>query len=687
MEEMPQSDQGQEREHSNTATLPTVPLESSCSLITLPAEMLLLVVSYLPCARDRLALRCACRNLHALLSYPALWKRVVWPSYVRKDGLSLNTVLMISRPTLEYLQLTGPVPFSKFIPNMCRCLCLNKLELSGTSLSSAQLQTLLCSLSKLTFLSLDSDLLTVGPLLAHCGSLQWLMVSSSTEADTADRMCTFLQMWAKSGYTPLIVDVIFHVDSIFIYALSCGFPAMQTFLLHTSANLPLPSSKAMVRCYRRRKGPFGLTIQTPCAFSIRGPNPSDNVPVMYFAEEIANQGIYTADVFDTGMQDAASQTVGFVSTQPVVLPPVTVAPFTDAILASLSSLELSFKDAPRARSLQSIAAHCCNLCELNMEGYCPTDIMDGLSAIAEKCTKLRGLNLGMIPSSCFSSSVVLWEIISQMKSLTFCTIESCMFVPPYADGGQGSGTPKHGTQQRKSHCPSLDAEASQRMTEHLQLLFHLRALEVTACDMSHSDQDAVPSQCSSSMVSLPFTLLPMVANLSGLHYLRVKFPPLGAGRIVGLKEVLQNCRLRSLHIHSPTQLSIPDDPALYSSLSELYLACGNTSLTDSHVEALVAGGGLTRVYLLIHSMTPTGVFSLLQRSPQLQACHINLMTPVHRNYGRFKRDISRIVNTLYCPLFDFHFESNLSRSGTIPSHMDLTETNLGHLWLTRRPPR
>ena len=55
---------------------------SLCVMITsLPIELILLILSYLPATRDRTTLRCVSKTLRSICEIPSLLRKFEWPSY------------------------------------------------------------------------------------------------------------------------------------------------------------------------------------------------------------------------------------------------------------------------------------------------------------------------------------------------------------------------------------------------------------------------------------------------------------------------------------------------------------------------------------------------------------------------------------------------------------------------------
>jgi len=67
--------------------------ENSVSILSLPVELLVIIVSFLPAARDKARLRYVSHKLRAVSETPSLWSDFVWPLYDRREERSVMNVL------------------------------------------------------------------------------------------------------------------------------------------------------------------------------------------------------------------------------------------------------------------------------------------------------------------------------------------------------------------------------------------------------------------------------------------------------------------------------------------------------------------------------------------------------------------------------------------------------------------
>ena len=96
-------------------------------------------------------------------------------------------------------------------------------------------------------------------------------------------------------------------------------------------------------------------------------------------------------------------------------------------LHTVSYVDISYDKNVNSNHLQQLAVVCPNLQQLYLEGNvnCLEDLQ-GLHAIVNTCQNLKSLNLAGIPVSWVESYLLLWELLSSIKKLTYLAIELCV---------------------------------------------------------------------------------------------------------------------------------------------------------------------------------------------------------------------------------------------------------------------
>ena len=95
-------------------------------------------------------------------------------------------------------------------------------------------------------------------------------------------------------------------------------------------------------------------------------------------------------------------------------------------LHTVSYIDISYANV-NSNHLQQLAIECPNLQQLYLEGNvnCLKDLQ-GLRAIVNTCQNLKSLDLAGISVSLVESYLLLWELLSSIKKLTYLAIELCM---------------------------------------------------------------------------------------------------------------------------------------------------------------------------------------------------------------------------------------------------------------------
>ena len=65
------------------------------NLLSLPNEVLVRILSFLPEIRDRIKLRCVSRKLRSISETPSLWRDFVWADYYRGDEKRLCNIVKV----------------------------------------------------------------------------------------------------------------------------------------------------------------------------------------------------------------------------------------------------------------------------------------------------------------------------------------------------------------------------------------------------------------------------------------------------------------------------------------------------------------------------------------------------------------------------------------------------------------
>ena len=97
-------------------------------------------------------------------------------------------------------------------------------------------------------------------------------------------------------------------------------------------------------------------------------------------------------------------------------------------LHTVSYVDISYQNV-NSNHLQQLAVVCPNLQQLYLKGNvnCLKDLQ-GLHAIVNTCQNLKSLNLAGISALLVESYLLLWELLSSIKKLTYLAIDLCMIL-------------------------------------------------------------------------------------------------------------------------------------------------------------------------------------------------------------------------------------------------------------------
>ena len=242
--------------------------------------------------------------------------------------------------------------------------------------------------------------------------------------------------------------------------------------------------------------------------------------------------------------------------------------------------------------LEQLAIACPNLERLNLgKAQNCLQSLQGLHAIVDTCQNLQGLNLVGIPVSSVESYLLLWELLSSIKKLTYLAIDVCMLI-------------------QSSNCDSADKE---KLIDMLGKCGSLKALEITE-KFNCEECQSVPS-----VNDLLFSHFP------SLVYVRLS----QVWCTTALKYTITNChRLKYLFYETYliseacTILPLPSS----CNLHQLCIVSKyGINLSAPSVYVLSAHGELEQVTLSVRSITTSAITTLISNSPNLILLYIETM--------------------------------------------------------------
>ena len=374
--------------------------KSFVNLLTLPTELLVYIISFLPSLHDRVKLRYVSSWLKCLVEEtPLLWKEFVWPYYDSREEYSVTQVLKVCGQHIRTLSFPNKVPST--LVEMLQ-YCSNVQHISLPSANPEQLLMMIHHIRHLQTLELkvdcDSDIEQLFLCTSH---LKEITIISNSGANYGD----LFKHWKEKKFMPPSCNVI-------------AFGFIESLLDHTAQSIP-SGTTASFRVF--------------CAHS-------KVTTLPYFQIQIERSGQVTtrcaklSDFGILGLKDDVvvmtdcqygGKTVYGVSVYASSKPKLThiAKPFS---LKSATHVDLSWQSSLCSGHLEQVAVACPNLQQLNLQcSYHCLKSLQGLRAIHDHCQYLQGLNLLGICVEEVEDLTQLWEILSDMK-LTHLALEYCV---------------------------------------------------------------------------------------------------------------------------------------------------------------------------------------------------------------------------------------------------------------------
>jgi len=546
------------------------------TLISLPVELLVYIMSFLPKIRDRVKLRYVSRSIRFVCETPSLWREFVWPLYDRREKRSVMNVLKACGHCIKHFGFPDHVTPSALIEMLSHCNNVTQLSLPpGTKLNSEELRLAVQHMEHLEKLKvqLSTD---IKPLL-QIGGLKELTVHVPEQYHS--KCIQWVQEWIKKHCVPCNFNLI---TKAFNYELETGFMASllrwnftpQDYTsnfklyyhfeipLHLFPNLPefqLEIGQAVV-VPLLRTSKFGImdlehdvSVLTDCVCGDKRFCKIDNrLPAVRMRgnfdlqNNMFNNLIYSLDC---------------------------VTEFT--VILSQEKCEV----------LEQLAFACPNLQRLKLQG-CSADTfsLQGLRAIAHHCLDLCGLDLLDIGYDYLEneeSHLEFWNILSKMR-LTHVSLEVCFF---------------------------FGVECDEEKLSHLfQKCSTLQAIQVEI--FSGSDCSTCREECNTNWS--------LLSHFPALKYCRL-FP----NTSTVIQDVINSCKeltvLSCTHGFDTRPLLSSVDT---SSLQQLSILEGESNVPNIFLETLSAHGGLVHVSFYVNSVSVKGITSLVENSPKLLTCII-----------------------------------------------------------------
>ena len=584
----------------------TAPEDKERNLESLPTELLVYIVSFLPTIREKAKLRYVSRRLRSVGEATSLWNEFVWPQFDSREELCVKNLLGVCAQQVKRIGFPDLVRISGLLQPLSRCCKLTQLSLPSAELAGLepdQLGNALQHMEQLERLEVRWNWSIHPLLLAGSPSLKELTVHAASSQLKWGIL--WPHEWVTNKFVPQNLNIIIDVSKYVLRPkLLEGWSLWNSFIPadHT-AELRLYS-------YRGFKVPLNLFNALPMF-------------QLHFSQTAMLPFVKAATFGLLGMQprllmltdhNRTTHKAEFLATTD---PRENVVIRDDQLDHCITSLSfITHFDARHCQMfysghLEQLAAACPNLQRLDLESkYDCLGSLQGLRMIASCCHSLQGLNLQGIGISKVENCMQLWEILSSMQ-LTHLAVEMCVLIP------------------------FTDSEFQQQLAQLFQKFLSLIALECSDgfCGECRGHRDSEDSLLLCNFPSLVYCR--MVQNQSDVA-----------------QNVINSCeKLKCFNVNSSKSLSFF---SLHnnSNLLQLYIKSDRTILTDDFMKTVSVHGGLTHVVLCVFSVTCSGIITLITNSPKLVTLHITTCQVDHdQESEEFSLEVTLRENFPYQKLF------------------------------------
>jgi len=393
--------------------------ESLVNLSTLPAELLVYIISFLSSLRDRVKLRFVSRWLRCVVEEtPSLWKEFVWPRYDSREECSVKEVLKMCGQHIKVFSFPNCRVPSTVLEMLQYCSNVQHLRLPCNELNPKQLRNTINCMGCLHILELEASKYIFEEVeeLLH-GQLRQLTIFHN---NGKYNYCDDPLMYTLKHF----IEVQLRPSMVNLFTTKYSSRGLIDYANHV-CTIPTGTA-ATFRVYTRYgKVPFNFSPTFPC-FQLQVDRSGQ---VIIPCVKFSNCGILGLDNDVAIITDCqyGGKTMYMVRYQ------------NNAVVESkLKSMHINRYDnlscvtyfdftncwSLYSGHLEQLAIACPNLHKLNLQGCCHClESRQGLKAIASHCHNLQGLNLD---NKACAKVITLWEILSKMK-LTHLAVNSSFF--------------------------------------------------------------------------------------------------------------------------------------------------------------------------------------------------------------------------------------------------------------------
>ena len=540
------------------------------TLLTLPTELLVYIMSFLTAVRDKARLRYVSQKLRDVSETPSLWREFAWPYYHNGDEGCVNNVLKVCGQHVKRLFFPHHVIPSKLIKMLEHCSNVIELRLPKTDLSHKQLENILLNMARLQKLDVHWDGTIIEILLLVRTGLTELTVRTTLSQPYF--FYNMLHYWMSSYMVPKTLNIF-----------------------HATRYLPYPLMHELWDCWVNYNSisPVGHTGYIKLYCAVLG-NPLNLYPIrpdfqLTFCQPAVSPFITVSDMFShelfglsdllltdcTHGDDIAYKARFRQETNCRRIVDKGRLNCDSTCLKYVTEFIVSFAGF-YSEHLEQLAIACPNLQRLNLRftRKC-LNSLQGLRAIASSCRNLQGLDLFNLHIEELENQTQFWKILSDMK-LTHLAICLCIVQPSVRN--------------------------IRKLIALFQKCTSLQALECN-CECSARYKRMSVLSYFSSLVHCIITATIVKKNIN-------------------IEDILTSCKkIKCLVYRHDQKTWKPLSSMTCTNLQQLFIMSTHCSIPDNFMSTISAHGGLVHVVLCVRSVTREGIAVLVRNSPNLLILH------------------------------------------------------------------
>jgi len=567
--------------------------EFRCTLLMIPAELLVIIISFLPTPCDRLKLRYVSRWLRRVSETPSLWRELVWPYHLSGDEGCMNDALKYCGQYVKRFFFPTHVTPSKLPKILEYCCSVVQLSLPATKLDPEKLGSIIQQLRELQRLEVQwdtrfKDLLELIVVSINLKEVTIrVKVTKLSHYSASHINCSIdscLRHWSSNGFTPNYVNFVTRYHPLFMRVLWKNWNTLNHNLPdgctgHIKVYSKLKTSLNLSPVVPEFQLDFGQSVAPPFVRATR-----------FGFVGLMNDSLQLTDSTYKG-RVVHKVSLGELNENPIVLNENQLN-YKIKNLEFVTDLDISLSGILYSEHLEQIAIQCPNLQRLNLKHNKDClKTLDGLHAIATSCCNLQGLNIMNISVEEVENHTRLWQILGNMN-LTQLGVEMCILLPAVR------GNP-------------------QKVVSLFQKCTNLKALETNyfVCKSCLLDK---------SQVDLSYFLSLQHCVISINHRCRNT----ALQSILSCKEL--KCLRYSDNIDVGQSLSVVHS----HNLQQIQIESAFSDIPDTFMSTISIHGRLVHVVLHVRSLTREGITTLVTNSPKLRTLHIVIHAKIYdRNHA------------------------------------------------------